>query len=62
MTAQKLAQRRHQAGAVDRLGEVHVIAGVQHLVAVAGPSYGGYQTFQWAVSYPTFMSGAVAVV
>ena len=35
---------------------------VQHLVAVAGPSYGGYQTFQWAVTYPTFMSGAVAVV
>jgi homoserine O-acetyltransferase len=36
--------------------------GVQHLVAVAGPSYGGYQTFQWAVTYPTFTSGAVAVV
>src|SRR3989442_15379328 len=36
--------------------------GVQHLVAVAGPSYGGDQTFQWAVTYPTFMSGAVAVV
>jgi homoserine O-acetyltransferase len=36
--------------------------GVQHLVAVAGPSFGGYQTFQWAVTYPTFMSGAVAVV
>src|SRR5881409_477917 len=36
--------------------------GVRHLVAVAGPSYGGYQSFQWAVTYPTFMSGAVAVV
>jgi homoserine O-acetyltransferase len=36
--------------------------GVQHLVAVAGPSFGGYQTFQWAVTYPTFMSGAVVVV
>jgi homoserine O-acetyltransferase len=36
--------------------------GVQHLVAVAGPSFGGFQTFQWAVTYPTFMSGAVAVV
>ena len=36
--------------------------GVRHLVAVAGPSYGGYQTFQWAVTYPTFTSGAVAVV
>jgi homoserine O-acetyltransferase len=36
--------------------------GVQHLVAVAGPSFGGYQTFQWAVTYPTFMSGVVPVV
>jgi homoserine O-acetyltransferase/O-succinyltransferase len=36
--------------------------GVQHLVAVAGPSYGGYQTFQWAVTYPSFMSGVVPVV
>jgi homoserine O-acetyltransferase len=36
--------------------------GVRHLVAVAGPSYGGYQAFQWAVSYPDFMDGTVAVV
>jgi len=36
--------------------------GVRHLVAVAGPSYGGYQSFQWAVTYPTFMSGVVPVV
>lgn len=36
--------------------------GVKHLVAVAGPSFGGYQAFQWAVSYPEFMSGIVAVV
>lgn len=36
--------------------------GVKHLVAVAGPSYGGYQAFQWAVSYPEFMDGIVAVV
>lgn len=36
--------------------------GVRHLVAVAGPSYGGYQAFQWAVSYPQFMHGIVPVV
>ena len=26
--------------------------GVKHLVAVAGPSYGGFLGFQWSVSYP----------
>src|SRR5262245_15285626 len=36
--------------------------GVEHLVAVAGPSYGGYQGFQWAVTYPEFMDGVAAVV
>ena len=36
--------------------------GVKHLVAVAGPSYGGYQAFQWAVTYPDFMYGIVPVV
>jgi homoserine O-acetyltransferase len=36
--------------------------GVSHLVAVAGPSYGGFQAFQWAVTHPDFMSGIVAVV
>ena len=35
---------------------------VQHLVAVAGPSFGGYQAFQWAVTYPDFMDGVVPVV
>jgi homoserine O-acetyltransferase len=35
--------------------------GVKHLVAVAGPSYGGYQSFQWAVAYPDFMDGIVPV-
>jgi homoserine O-acetyltransferase/O-succinyltransferase len=36
--------------------------GVKHLVAVAGPSFGGYQAFQWGVTHPGFMDGVVAVV
>ena len=36
--------------------------GVTHLVAVVGPSYGGFQAFQWAVQYPGHMSGIVAAV
>jgi homoserine O-acetyltransferase len=36
--------------------------GVRHLVAVAGPSYGGYQAFQWAVAYPDMMDAVAAVV
>ena len=35
--------------------------GVRHLVAVAGPSYGGYQAFQWAVACPDFLDAIVAV-
>ena len=36
--------------------------GVRHLVAVAGPSYGGYQAFQWAVAYPDFMDAIVPLL
>jgi len=36
--------------------------GVRHLVAVAGPSFGGYQTFQWGVTHPGFVDGLVPVV
>jgi homoserine O-acetyltransferase len=36
--------------------------GVKHLVAVAGPSFGGYQAFQWGVTHPGFMDGLVPVV
>jgi len=35
--------------------------GVRHLVAVAGPSYGGYQAFQWAVAFPDFMDAIAPV-
>src|SRR5216683_1997388 len=35
--------------------------GVRHLVAVAGPSYGGYQAFQWAVAYPDFVDAIIPV-
>ncbi len=44
-----------QKALLDRLG-------VKHLVAVAGPSYGGYQAFQWAVTFPDFMTGIVVAV
>lgn len=36
--------------------------GVKHLRAVVGPSYGGFQAFQWAVTFPGFMDGVVPVV
>lgn len=36
--------------------------GVKHLVAVVGPSYGGFQAFAWGIAYPGFMDGIVPVV
>lgn len=36
--------------------------GVTHLRAVVGPSYGGYQAFQWAVTFPDFMDGVAPIV
>ena len=35
---------------------------VRHLVAVVGPSYGGFQAFAWGIAFPGFMSGLVAAV
>jgi len=36
--------------------------GVTHLRAVVGPSYGGFQAFQWAVTFPDFMDGVAPIV
>jgi homoserine O-acetyltransferase len=36
--------------------------GVARLAAVAGPSYGGFQAFQWAVSFPGFVDGIVPAI
>lgn len=34
---------------------------IDHLIAVIGPSYGGFQAFQWAVTFPDFVDGIVPV-
>jgi len=36
--------------------------GIEHLVAVVGPSMGGMQTLQWGVSHPDMMDGLIAMV
>jgi len=36
--------------------------GVRRLAAVAGPSFGAYQSFQWAASYPDFVGRVIAAV
>ncbi|MGA7997142.1 MAG: alpha/beta fold hydrolase [Bradyrhizobium sp.] len=36
--------------------------GIERLVAIVGPSYGGIQGFQWAVDYPGMMTGIAAIV
>ena len=36
--------------------------GIERLVAIVGPSYGGFQAFQWAVNYPGAMKGIAAIV
>jgi homoserine O-acetyltransferase len=36
--------------------------GIRELVAVIGPSFGGTQALQWAVSYPDAMRGVVALL
>jgi len=46
--------------ATQRLLLVHL--GIERLVAIVGPSYGGFQAFQWGVNYPDAMKGIAAVV
>jgi homoserine O-acetyltransferase/O-succinyltransferase len=36
--------------------------GIDRVFAIVGPSYGGFQAFQWAVNYPDMMRGIAAVV
>jgi homoserine O-acetyltransferase len=36
--------------------------GINHVVAVIGPSMGGMQALQWGVSHPDFMDSVVALV
>lgn len=36
--------------------------GIDHVVAVVGPSMGGMQALQWGVSHPAFMDSLVSVV
>lgn len=36
--------------------------GINHVVAVVGPSMGGMQVMQWGVSHPGYMDGLVAMV
>jgi len=36
--------------------------GVQRLAAAVGPSFGGYQAWQWAVQFPAFVERIVAAV
>jgi homoserine O-acetyltransferase/O-succinyltransferase len=36
--------------------------GIEKMVAIVGPSYGGFQAFQWAVNYPDAMRGIAPVV
>ena len=38
------------------------LLGVQHLRAVVGPSYGGWQALQWALDYPDMVDAAGVIV
>jgi homoserine O-acetyltransferase len=36
--------------------------GIEKLIAIVGPSFGGFQAFQWAVNYPGMVSGMAPVI
>src|SRR5580692_2867048 len=36
--------------------------GIEHVIAVVGPSMGGMQALQWGISHPDFMEALVAIV
>lgn len=36
--------------------------GIERLVAVIGPSFGGAQVLQWGLDYPNAMKGLVPVI
>ena len=38
------------------------VLGIRHVRAVVGISMGGFQAFEWAVRYPTFMDASVPIV
>lgn len=35
---------------------------LRHLLTVAGPSMGSYQTLEWGINYPSFMAGLIPMV
>jgi homoserine O-acetyltransferase len=46
---------------VDAQYKLLSLLGIQQLVAVIGPSYGGFQAFTWGVAYPDFVRTLVPV-
>jgi homoserine O-acetyltransferase len=64
-TAQPYGPRFPDINVSDIVGTQRLLLdhlGIDRLVAIVGPSYGGFQAFQWAVNYPGAMKGIAAVV